>query len=79
MYEAREVEFSCHGRPRLVRVFVALYASAGFWRRSSEEGLAWQTVCPQVFGLGAARPDAVALLEWINGPANDRLYPEGAR
>jgi len=72
LYEAREVDSRVTGDPVLCASLLRctpVPVSGGILH----EDAAWQTVCPEVFGLGAARPDAVALLEWINGPANDRL------
>lgn len=72
LYEAREVDSRVTGDPVLCAALLRctpVPVSGGILH----EEAAWQTVCPEVFGLGAARPDAVALLEWINGPANDRL------
>jgi hypothetical protein len=37
------------------------------------EEAAWQTVCPEIFQLTTARPDAEALLQWVAGPAAERL------
>src|SRR6202167_353623 len=71
-YEAREVDSRVTGDPVLCAALLRctpVPVSGGILH----EEAAWQTVCPEVFGLGAARPDAVGLLEWINGPANDRL------
>src|SRR5579863_1267193 len=72
VYEAREVDSRVTGDPVLCASLLRctpVPVSGGVLH----EEAAWQTVCPEIFGLGAARPDTVALLEWINGAANDRL------
>jgi hypothetical protein len=72
LYEAREVDSRVTGDPVLCASLLRcnpVPVSGGILH----EDAAWQTVCPEVFGLGEPRPDAVALLDWINGPASDRL------
>jgi hypothetical protein len=72
LYEAREVDSRVTGDSVLCASLLRC-TPVPILGGILHEDAAWQTVCPEVFGLDAARPDAVALLEWINGPANDRL------
>jgi hypothetical protein len=37
------------------------------------EEAAWQVICPEVFGIATARPDAADLLRWMAKDAEERL------
>ena len=62
LYEAREVDFRVSGDPvlsaALLRCTPVPISGGGILH----EEAAWQTVCPEIFGLPNARPDTAALL-----------------
>ncbi len=73
LYEAREVDFRVSGDAVLSAALLRCTPIPVTGGGILHEEAAWQTVCPEIFGLPNARPDTAALLDWIAGCAADRL------
>jgi hypothetical protein len=76
LYEAREVDARLTADPVLCAALLRCSPVPVTGGILHEEA-AWQTVCSEIFGLPGARPDALALLEWVAGPASERLDSAG--